>query len=176
MFQLWNLPRHSVWQITQLNHSVSLFLVLRYYFVLSLTILFGNNSNSIVRQFRVNCSKMICSHQHVSHGNQRCQHMIGSIVAIKKSRKSLCSRKAWNAVSICKNNYWKLIFFSEKLIKSLSWIRLTVSSTLPVTQPPPLTPNKTKTEQHSPPSNILQSYNRQINTDNDKYKQEEVRQ
>ncbi|XP_055297269.1 coronin-7 isoform X11 [Sitodiplosis mosellana] len=48
-----------------------------------------------------------------------------------------------------------------------------LSSTLPVTQQPPLTPNK-KTDQHSPPSNILQSYNRQINTDNDKYKQEEV--
>ncbi|XP_055297262.1 coronin-7 isoform X7 [Sitodiplosis mosellana] len=48
-----------------------------------------------------------------------------------------------------------------------------LSSTLPVTQQPPLTPNK-KTDQHSPPSNILQSYNRQINTDNDKYKQEEI--
>ncbi|XP_031625117.1 coronin-7 isoform X2 [Contarinia nasturtii] len=48
-----------------------------------------------------------------------------------------------------------------------------LSSTLPATQQPPLTPNK-KTDQHSPPSNILQSYNRQINTDTDKYKQEEI--
>lgn len=44
-----------------------------------------------------------------------------------------------------------------------------VSSTLP--QQPPPTPNK-KTENQS--SNILQSYNRQINNDSDKFKQEEV--
>lgn len=53
-------------------------------------------------------------------------------------------------------------------------ILLIVSSTLPASQQqPPLTPNK-KTDQHSPPSNILQSYNRQMNADNDKFKQEEV--
>lgn len=46
-----------------------------------------------------------------------------------------------------------------------------VSSTLPVSQQPPLTPNK-KSELQS--SNILQSYNRQINNDNEKFKQEEV--
>lgn len=112
---------------------------------------------------------MICFHRLVSHGFQHYQPANGSIAVIKKSRKLACNQRAWNVVSKL------LISFKLNTIKTESLINifLLVSSTLPVTQQPPLTPNK-KTENHSPPSNILQSYNRQINADSDKYKQEEV--
>lgn len=135
-------------------------------------------------RFRVNYSKMICSRQLESRGFQRYRLANGLIAVIKKSRKLVCNPKAWNAVSnhYCEmNEIMKLKaeifdcqhFFCHQtpyLFYSTCYL---VSSTLPVSQQPPLTPNK-KTEQHSPPSNILQSYNRQINADSDKFKQEEV--
>lgn len=165
-----SLPKRSAWRIIQLNRSVSQFHALRY-----------SGCIDIQKVKQIFILNIISIQSELFQDDLFPPTRVTWIPTLSAGEWFNCRDKKAKKLSLqpegmeCCKYLLNTVDLASKI--HFNWPNLPydlVSSTLPVTQQPPLTPNK-KTDHHAPASNILQSYNRQINTDSEKYKQEEVK-